>query len=72
MTNSFTISISSPPHRKKLVADIFFGAEQWAELNQDERNLRIEFYPRRDGEFWEFSFDEVVETLSKARSALAG
>jgi hypothetical protein len=57
----FTISISSPPHREKLVADIFFGTEQsneqWAELSQDEGTLRIEFYPRRNRQFWEFSFD---------------
>jgi hypothetical protein len=40
VTKKFTISISSPPDREELVADIFFGTEQsneqWAELSQDE------------------------------------
>jgi hypothetical protein len=68
MTKKFTISISSPPHPEKLVADILFGTEegteQWTELNQDDGTLRIEFYPRRDREFWEFSFDEVMQALN--------
>jgi len=77
MTRKFTISISSPPHREKLVADIFFGteqSEQFAELSQDEGTLRIEFNPRRDRQFWEFSFEDVMEALSdaKARSIALG
>jgi hypothetical protein len=76
MSEKFTIDISSPPHRDKLVADILFGDEQrneqWAELNQEDGCLRIEFYPKRDGAFWEFSFDEVMQALIEAKRRLTG
>ena len=69
----FVIDISSPPNRQKLVADIMFGdrsyCEQWAELNVEDGTLRIEFYPRRDGRFWEFSFGEVMDALNQAERA---
>jgi hypothetical protein len=72
----FTVYISSPPDREKLVAEILFGdreyQEQWAELNQEDGTLRIEFYPKLDGQFWEFSFDEVMEALNGAKKRLAG
>jgi len=46
----FTVYISSPPDREKLVAEMLFGdteyQEQWAELNQEDATLRIESYPK--------------------------
>jgi hypothetical protein len=70
----FTIWISSPPDREKLVAEIVFGdeehSEQWAELNEEDGTLRIEFYPRRDMQFWQFSFDEVINALNEAKRCL--
>lgn len=35
MKDKHRICISSPPDREKLVAEIFFGDTQWAELNQE-------------------------------------
>jgi len=72
MTKQFTIDIASPPDREKLVADIFFGTEQWAEVNQEDGVLRIEVYPRRDGCYWLLTFADVVEALNEAKEALTG
>jgi hypothetical protein len=72
MTKHFKIDIASPPDREKLVADIFFGTEQWAELNQEDGVLKLEVYPRRDGRFWELSLAEVVEALNEAKKGLTG
>src|SRR5262249_46670918 len=76
MSKKFTVYISSPPDREKLVAEILFGdreyQEQWAELNQEDATLRIEFYPKRDGQFWEFRFDAVMEALNEAKRRLTG
>lgn len=72
MTKEFRICITSPPDREKLVAEIFFGNEQWAELNQEEGTLKLEFYPRPNGKFWQLSFDEVMEALNEAKRRLAG
>ena len=52
MNKSLRICISSPPDRERLVAEIFFGDEQWAELNQEGTELLFEFYSRQSGEPW--------------------
>jgi hypothetical protein len=72
----FIVEISSPPDSEKLVADILFGdrdyREQWAELNQEDGTVRIEFYPKRDGTFWKFDFEEVMGALNEAKRQLTG
>lgn len=72
MGNEFRICISSPPDRERLVAEIFFGDEQWAELNQETDNLKVEFYPKRNGQFWLLSLDAVLESLDQAKRQLCG
>lgn len=73
MSEEFRICITSPPDREKLVAEINFGNEQWAELNQEDGTLQLEFYPRsKKGEFWQLSFDEVLESLNEAKRRLTG
>jgi hypothetical protein len=66
------ICISSPPDREKLVAEIFFDNEQWAELNQEEGSLTLEIYPRHDGNFWQLSFEQVLEAMNEAKRKLVG
>jgi len=72
MANPNRILISSPPDREKLVAEIFFGDLQWAEINQEKDVLQIEFYPRPDGEPWRISFVDATTALDKARRRLIG
>ena len=64
------ICISSPPDREHLVAEIFFGEIQWAEINQEGNELEVEIYPRPDGEPWRLGFAEIVSALDQARSKL--
>jgi hypothetical protein len=71
MTDPLKICISSPPDRERLVAEIFFGDEQWAELNQEGETLVLEFYPKADGNYWQLSFDEVIGALNDAKMRLA-
>ena len=66
------ICISSPPDREKLVAEIFFGREEWAEINQEGDVLMVEFYTKENGEFWQVSFDDAVQTLQAAKLRLVG
>src|SRR5687767_1304060 len=72
MTKDMRICISSPPDREKLVAEIFFGNEQWAELNQEGETLELEFYPKPSGEFWRLGLDNVLEALNEAKRQLVG
>ena len=64
------ISISSPPDREKLVAEIFLGDMQWAEINQERENLEVEFYPRTDGSPWRINYDDALKALEQAKQKL--
>lgn len=66
------MDIASPPDREKLVAEIFYDSEQWAEIHQETGLLTLQLYPRRDGQPWEFSFDEAVGMLQRASRRLTG
>lgn len=70
LVSAFTIDLASPPDRENLVAEIFFGTTQVAELNREGDYLAIEIYPRPDGHPWAFRADEFLATVAKARSSL--
>lgn len=72
MAKHYRICISSPPDRDKLVAEIFFGDVQWAEINQEEDVLQVEFYPRPDGQPWLISLVDAVAALDDAKKRLLG
>ena len=65
-----SVDIASPPDREKVVAQISFDREQWAEISQESGNLTLELYPRRDGKPWSFGYDEAIKTLVSARKKL--
>jgi hypothetical protein len=70
MLGKYRIYLSSPPDRNKLVAEIFFGDVQWAEINQERSVLEIEFYPRPDGQPWQIDFSTAIHALIEAKSKL--
>lgn len=72
VSEEYRLCISSPPDREHLVAEIFFGDQQWAELNQEGSELALEVYPRQDGKPWQLSFEVVTFALADARRRLLG
>ena len=64
------VTISSPPDREYLIADLLSEHEQWAEVNQESGSLTVELYPRRDGQPWRFDFEDAVSALLKAKQRL--
>jgi hypothetical protein len=73
----FKITISSPPDREHLVAEVFtqdpkWEWAQWAEINEEGGTLSLEIYPRPDGKPWVFSFSEALQTLVEASHRLKG
>jgi hypothetical protein len=66
------IILASPPDREKLVAEISVGNEMWGEINHESDKFEIELYPRRDGEPWRFSLDEMLAALDAAIKRLSG
>ncbi len=65
------ICISSPPDREKLVAEVFFDDEQFAEVNQEGPKFEVEIYPLQNGQAWTAPFDFVVATLADAQARLS-
>ena len=72
MQNSYRITISSPPDREQLVAEIFFGNVQWAEISQEQERLDIEFYSRPDDQPWRIEFLSAINALNEAKLKLKG
>lgn len=72
MSNTLRINIASPPDREKLVAEVFFGDEQVAELNQETGELQVEIYPRPSAKPWVLSYSDFVTALSQAKQRLVG
>lgn len=70
MSDKWRISISSPPDRNKLVAEIFFKGQQYAELNQEKEEMEIHIYSKRDGLHWELPYNDLIAVLVKAKEML--
>ena len=70
LPDKMSVDIASPPDREKLVAQVSFDREQWAEISQESGSLTLELYPRRDGKPWSFGYDEAIKTLVSARKRL--
>jgi hypothetical protein len=68
--NTFRTTIASPPDRKHLVAEVFFGNEQVAELNTERGTLAIELYPRADGQAWSFDAEQFQFALAEGTARL--
>ena len=64
------ILITSPPDRERVVAEIWYGDSQLAELNEEAGQPMLEIYPNPTGEAWILDFNELVSLLERARAAL--
>lgn len=67
MSAPWRVTVASPPDRERLVAEIFFGDVQWAEINQEQQVLEVEFYPRPDGKPWCMPLQAAMDALEDAR-----
>jgi hypothetical protein len=63
----FRITIASLPDRENLVAEISYKNNQFAEISQETNELIIQFYPHPQKKYWEFSYNEIIEIIDKAR-----
>lgn len=68
---STEILITSPSDREQLVAEIWCDDIQLAELNEEEGRPVLEIYPRPTGEAWILDFNDLIDLLQRARTALS-
>lgn len=64
------VTIASPPDRSSLVAELFFGDIQWAELRSETDQVVVEFYSRPDGKPWLVELNVAINALEEANARL--
>jgi hypothetical protein len=69
MTTSLRIQVASVPDRDDLVAEIWSGSEQVAELRKENGAPQIQLYSRQSG-WWDFPYADFVAALQTAREEL--
>jgi hypothetical protein len=70
MSQGFRVDIASPPDRERLVAEVFFGHEQIAEVNQEAGKLQVEIYARPSSEPWVLDYQDFLQALTLATQRL--
>jgi hypothetical protein len=68
-SHDIRIVLASPPDRDHLVAEIFVGTNQLAEVRWDHGEFLIELYARRSGEPWTLPY-VLSDALSDAVATL--
>jgi tetratricopeptide (TPR) repeat protein len=67
-TAPMTIIIVGTPD--KLVAKLWCENEQWAEISQEQGELKLEIYPKPNGHAWHLKYDEAVKVIQEAKAKL--
>jgi hypothetical protein len=55
---TLSLQFATAPDREKEVAEIWFGDELVAELNQESGTLALEIYPKRDQQPWKLGVNK--------------
>ena len=70
--NKFEIMIASLPHRERPVVEIYYDNMYWVQISQEKEELVIQFYSHPNEKYWEFSYEEALQVLEKAKNKLVG
>ena len=70
MPEQMDIVVASLPDGQVLVAEVYCGGVQWAELNTENGSLTLEIYPSPDGGPWVFDYSATMDVLSRAKHEL--
>jgi hypothetical protein len=72
MKPGLTIEIASVPDRDQLVAEIWAGQDQFAELRHEGGSLVLQVFAPPNGGAWDLAFEQVMSALATAKERLAG
>jgi hypothetical protein len=72
MKPGLTIEIASVPDREDVVAEVWAGPEQFAELRREGDTLVVQIYAPPHGGAWELAFEQVLSALATAKQRLEG
>ncbi len=65
--NKFEILIADLPDRENLVAEIYYDNMYWVEISKEGEEVMIQFYSHPRQKYWEFSLEEALAALEKAK-----
>jgi tetratricopeptide (TPR) repeat protein len=65
-----TVIIVGTQNRDKLVAELWCENEQWAEISQEQGELKLEIYPKSNGHAWNLKYEEAVKVIQEAKAKL--
>lgn len=68
----FEILIADDSEREELYAELWFDNEMWAEITQEHNQVRLNLYPRQNGEPWSLPFEAAQQQIRRAYVALRG
>lgn len=68
---TLTIELASVPDRDDLVAEIWLGTAQLAEVRQEEQALRVQLYPSENGRPFDLPLEDLVAALVMAKARLS-
>jgi hypothetical protein len=72
INEKFRIVIASLPDRENCVCEIYYNQVEWVEISHEGDGAMIQFYPHPSQNYWEFSLDEALEALQKAKKKFLG
>lgn len=72
MTSELTVVLVSLPDREMLVAEIYSGNTQVAEINQEGGEPVLELYPNPEGGEWVLPLGAFLAALQEATQRLLG
>jgi hypothetical protein len=72
MRLELTVELASVPDREEVVAEIWAGTHQFAEIRRDGNEFVVQVFPPAEEGGWDLSFEQLVNALTKAQARLAG
>jgi len=70
--DNFELLIGSPVDREKLVCEIYFENEIFAEISHETGDFLIEIYPHPKNKWWSLSLDKLQEIIFIGKQHLLG
>ena len=70
MNDELTMKVASVPDRNFLIAEVWAGDAQFAEVSKESGDLRVQVYPRDDGQPWTLRLEELLRVLAQAEIRL--
>ena len=68
----FRITIADVPGKEESVCEVYYKERGWVEISyNDAVHMDIVFFNKKEGDYWEFPYEEAMEIIQEAKERLA-